>query len=682
MIGEFKQDGRVYEIESPITPRNWSNKLFNDRYLLELNSQMQGSSQTFENFMPALQIPAERHFYILNRENDKVFCPLYAPLRTKAEKYIRRYGLFFDEAQSENDGIKTLITAFVHECEQKEYWRVILENTGDKELNISFFTAFSMDIRSYMGSHCHYEEKGNFIYRYSFPGHALYEDKAKLDSAVKVAYMTCDEKPHSYDTNKFRFYGCEDTGEYPLALINKMCANSCTQGEEGMIAAMEHRILLKPGMKKTLYFSAGAAVEKEDIRQVSQSEYDTEFENISLLWEKRCNVYKFNSGNENIDTLSNYWLKKQLTFMTRTNRFYFSSPVRNELQDIMGYAFVDKKDAIERIRKIMQRQRLDGYIKQWNFHNGAPEFGLAALRLSDAPIWLMICSIEVITHIIKDNSLYEEKAAYKDCDTQESFYEHLKRAAMFMSSESELGEHGICLMRDGDWTDPINAVGRKGRGESVWNTMALIYAIKELCKIFPDEELLARAQMLKENINKHCWDGEWYLAAIDDDGRKVGTNEDEEGKILINPQTWAIISGVAEGERLEKIRKHIESMKTDFGYKLSHPPFTKWNEKFGKISIKQLGALENGSVYCHGTMFKAFADFLIGDNRSVLECIENTLPTNPKNPNEINLQLPLYASNYYFGVENENYGRSSCAYGTGTTAWILVLLGRMGMIGE
>lgn len=682
MIGEFKHNGQIYEITSPITPRTWSNKLFNDRYLLELDSQMQGVSQTFDNFMPKVQLPAQRHFYILNRETDEVFCPLYAPLRTKAEKYIRRYGLYFDEAECKHGAVKTVIKAFVHEQEQKEYWLVTLENIGSERKHISLFTAFSMDVRSFMGSCCHYDKEGNFIYRYSFPGHAAYEDKAKLDFAVKYTYLTCDTKAHSYETNKFRFYGCEDTGEYPLALKNKVCSNTCTQGEEGMIAAMEHRFVIEPNSKECLYFSAGTAVNKEDIVQVSKSEFDREFERVRLLWDKWCGEYKFNPGDGSIDSLANYWLKKQLVYMTRTNRFYFSSPVRNELQDIMGYAFVDKQDAIERIRKIMQRQLITGYLKQWNFHNSAPESGLATLRLSDAPIWLMICSIEVITHVIKDNSLYHEKAAYKDSDTEETFYEHLRRAALFMSDESELGAHGICLMRDGDWTDPMNAAGRKGRGESVWNTMALIYAIKELCKVFHDEELLARAQMLKENINTHCWDGEWYLAAIDDEGRKVGTSEDKEGKILLNPQTWAIISGVAEGERLEKIKGHIEGLKTAFGYKLLKPPFSKWNEKFGKISIKQPGALENGSVYCHGTMFKAFADFIMNDKKSALDCIAMTLPTNPNNSNEINLQLPLYASNYYFGVENENYGRSSCAYGTGTTAWILVLLGRMGMIGE
>ena len=76
-------------------------------------------------------------------------------------------------------------------------------------------------------------------------------------------------------------------------------------------------------------------------------------------------------------------------------------------------------------------------------------------------------------------------------------------------------------------------------------------------------------------------------------------------------------------------------------------------------------------MYCHATMFKALADCISGDRGAAFDAVRRTLPTNPDNPPEKNLQLPLYVPNYYFGIKNENYGKSSCYYSTGTTAWLL-----------
>lgn len=677
MKGSFYEDGKIFAIDTPIVPRHWSNRLFNEHYMLETNEMLQGKSKTFLNYAVREYAGSQRHFYIKNKVTGEVICPLYAPLNTLPDTYRSEYMLGAHRVISSFAGLECTIEAFVPVEGIKELWTVKIKNNTEKRTELSLFSAFSLEDLSWMGSHAEYDEELKCICKHSYPPHAFYDDKAKLDKTLQYVYFYATEEAAAFETNKYRFYGSENDTLLPAEISEGRLKNTRTQGMESIIAALQHDLALDPGEEYSVGFVLGMTASKAQIKNEINTDIAAEREKVEQLWEKRCSRCRFETGNKELDALANYWLKKQTSYLASTNRFGPSSPVRNELQDAMGYAFSEPAGAYEIMKRVLSRQKKNGYIKQWNLHDGAQASGLALLRHSDAPIWIIICFIETVTYIIGDNSLYEERVGYSDCDDTDTVLEHMRRAAYFMSDKNELGAHGLCLMRDGDWTDPMNAPGRFGRGESVWNSMALVYAIKELLKLSYDEELKRRADMLEESINKYAWDGSWYLAAIDDNGRSVGTHADEEGKIFLNTQTWAVISGVARGERLAEVKKSIESLKAVCGYRLLEPAFSEWNEKWGKISVKQMGALENGAVYCHGTMFKALGDVVSGDYAAALDAICATLPTNPCNPD--NMQLPLFVPNYYFGLENENFGRSSCEYNTGTAAWILALLSRMGM---
>ena len=106
-------------------------------------------------------------------------------------------------------------------------------------------------------------------------------------------------------------------------------------------------------------------------------------------------------------------------------------------------------------------------------------------------------------------------------------------------------------------------------------------------------------------------------------------------------------------------------MKTERGYLLLTPAFSKYNSTWGKISVKQMGATENGSLYSHANMFKAYADCINGNHESAQKTIDLILPQ------EGALQAPLYLPNYYFGIKGDNFGRSSRVYSSGAPAWLL-----------
>ena len=444
------------------------------------------------------------------------------------------------------------------------------------------------------------------------------------------------------------------------------CSNTRGQGDR-LDGAMHFALKIGKGEIGSVTLVVGSAETAEEISAICDNfpDFDETYRAAHEYRQKHFAGFQITTPDAELNFLFNKWLKKQMVYLARLNRGGVYCPVRNQMQDALGYSMIDPEGALELGLRVLRRQHKNGYLKQWYMTDGSPERDLCKINHSDACIWLVLCITEIINNC-GDRELFMQKEPYIDSDDCESVLEHLKKAAKYMYSMR--GEHGLCLMLDGDWTDPINGAGRGGKGESVWNSMALIYAIHTLTAIFPDEELDAMADELKTAINDNCRDGGRYIAGFDDDAKPFGNSSD---RLFLNTQTWALISGIVPEEDIKSIKSSIESLRVPFGWLILDKPFLKWDETWGRISLKQAGTTENGSVYCHATMFKALADCISGDRGAALDAVRRTLPTNPDNPPEKNLQLPLYVPNYYFGMKNENFGKSSCYYSTGTTAWLL-----------
>jgi cellobiose phosphorylase/cellobionic acid phosphorylase len=225
----------------------------------------------------------------------------------------------------------------------------------------------------------------------------------------------------------------------------------------------------------------------------------------------------------------------------------------------------------------------------------------------------------------------------------------------------------------------LNGPGRKGKGESTWLTMACRFAVQQMipvCRRRGDGEeaarLVALDAQLGDNIDRHCWVADRFVAGFDDEGQPFGAPGDAEGELYLNPQAWALISQSVPLDKRETLLRTLARLDTPFGPLITWPAYTSWNNQVGRISLKQPGTTENGSVYCHGSMFAAFANCLEGRGDKAYDVIRKTLPTNPENPPEKNGQVPLFVPNFYFALPGSpDFGLSSQFYGTGTTAWLL-----------
>lgn len=661
--GEFFDKGKGYRINTVKTPVAWKNILFNDEYFMEVSQRLCGQSNTVENYNRTPVFKAEKLFFA------KVGEKVYQLCNGRGNSFACEHYIHKTVLSEEFDEFSSKITVFVPNEGQREMWNVEILNKTENKLSIDIFACFEFENVLYMILDCD-ADKGYFVKK-TFPYHIFYEEYEKAKNEETNVYAMSDKPMTSCECSKQRFFGSDAPLEIPEMVKNGSGSGIKAQHED-CVAAFHNTLCVEANGKDSITYILGSEKNEEEIEKMYKNMplFSDEVKKSEEKWNSILKSELVNTDNNEFNYLANYWIQKQVVYLARHNRGGVYCPVRNQLQDAMGYAVIDPEEAFKLSLDVLRTQNANGHLKQWHMTDGSAERGLCLIKHSDACVWLIICMIEIINMTGK-SEYFQLEEPYCDSTDGETILTHLKKAALYMSTQT--GEHGLCLMKDGDWTDPINGAGRKGKGESTWNTLALVYAIRKLLEVEYDEELDKIKNNFIEAVNKHCWDEDRYIAGISDDGIPFGAKNDEQASLFLNTQTWAVFSEVCRGDRLEKVKENIETLKTDFGYRLLNPSFTKWNPIWGKISVKQAGTSENGAVYSHANMFKAYADFYLGNHDKGTQTVFAIMPTNPKNPPENNKQLPLFLPNYYYAEQGPNYGRSSNLYSSGAAPWTLWL---------
>jgi len=204
------------------------------------------------------------------------------------------------------------------------------------------------------------------------------------------------------------------------------------------------------------------------------------------------------------------------------------------------------------------------------------------MKYADSAFWL----VTAITEYLKETGDFAFLAGhhpYFDGGAG-TVREHLERAADALGRER--GPHGLCLIHEGDWNDSLTHVGRRRKGESVMLSQSFCYAcllLEELAIHLGDDtaarEYRSAYRSMRENLIAHCWDGEWFVRAFDDDGRAIGSKTNTEGRIFLNAQSWAILSQTVPDGRLEAMLASVDRhLGTPYGYMLHYPTYTSRQE--------------------------------------------------------------------------------------------------------
>ncbi|MDE5897337.1 MAG: hypothetical protein K2H43_05960, partial [Clostridia bacterium] len=368
------------------------------------------------------------------------------------------------------------------------------------------------------------------------------------------------------------------------------------------------------------------------------------------------------------NSMVNIWLKRQMSLGKTWGRVY-GKGFRDVLQDISGFVSLDVPAARERLLNALQYEFLSG--------NAIRMFDpILDYPYQDMPAWI---APALLTYLNEsgDLSVLDEQIGYYDSDCVDSVLDHLKRANGYLFRTQ--GKRGLSLWGGGDWNDSLDNCGMQMKGESVWLSIAAVRAGKDFVSIMrltddaEREKLVAETEQaiekLKAAIIEYGFETDHFIYGFTDWDEKVGSDENEEGKIFLNPQTWAVMADILPEKNLFLLDTVERRLKCDYGYVQNRPPYTQEDDHLGRLTYFGKGLYENGSVYNHGVMFKVVADCVAGRGDAALRTLELVRYDNPAIPDSG--VEPYAISNMYFGPDAvSKRGFAPQAWITGSAGWM------------
>lgn len=671
--GEFTSDWKEFVINTPNTPRHWHNFFWNKNFLSTFSQTAQGKALKQDNKGFRTNLLSSRMVYILDIDTGEFWTANAMPVDSKYEKYSCVHGMGYSEIKLSYSGIESSYKVFVPNDDACEIWTVKLKNLSKKNRNLKIIVYYNTAIQDHdpLALHAAYDEEicalvGSNVTRYgSFFNHAT-------TGRTQDCFLTIDKKVSGFDLRKRAFIGHYDSEVAPLALKNGGCSNSIGEFEP-IVFALQTTISFKENEETTLNAIVGAHDSKDEIlamrnKYFSSNVIENEFKAIKERFVEEIDTIVIDTPDQDVNNFFNTWLKHQLNFNSVWARIYFNG-YRDLCQDSENLASINVERAFERFKKVLSYQFKSGYApRAWC------EGQIIDQDYADSPVWITFTTYSILMEM-GDVGILETKIPFYDGE-EATIYEHMKRAIEYLWNDR--GLHGLSKIHCGDWNDVMNAVGKEGKGESIWLSMALFRALKQFSEIaemkcekedyFLSEQ---RAKELAEKIQMHGWDGEYYIRAYTDEGLAVGSKDSESGKMFLNTQSWAVISNVDRGERgiagMSAVDKYLE---TDIGIATLSGLFTKFRKDIGFISVIRPGENLNGGIYLHANMFKVVADCILKRNAKAYKTIMDVLPFG-ESRNVISGEPYVMPNSYYGPGSGEKYGEAGDAWITGTSGWLV-----------
>lgn len=667
--GYFNDCKREYTVEDMFPLRPLINYIWNEEYIMGVDhtGQGKGFASVGEGLRRDLFLPDCDNRLIYVKDEDGSSVCLNKPFRKeRLEDYCCHVGVGSQRIVSRFRNLTSEFALTVPETGKAELWRLTFCNTGNVVGKYSVYVYAKVHVNE--TPHCSYnlcdwnDEVGGLYFSHQIYG---------AEHPYSGVYLCTDAPVVSYCTSETRFRGLYQTLEHPVGLETDTLDCRGSSYDEYPAAALQFKLVLAPGERKTIYLTAGVSVSKAAAAQEAKHNLSTGFFEQTLAHRREmCNrveqVYQLESGDPYLDRLANVWLKNQVQLGKTWARVY-GKGIRDMLQDITAFVSMDADLAREKILGCLRYQFADGNTVRMY----AP---FLRHPYMDGAAWI---AETVLTYIKEtgDRSILNCEVPFFESEQKGTVLEHVCRGIKFLTTH--LGSHGLCLWGGGDWNDSINNAGMKGVGESVWLSIATVKACRQLQEILDiigeheeAKRILAEAETMRNRVLCNGWEGDHFIYGFNDWGEKVGSDDCIEGKIYLNPQTWAVLAEVLNPAEGGKLMDTVEQrLHCDYGYVQCAPSYTKLDDHIGRATGFVPGSVENGSVYNHGVTFKIAADCKLGRAEDAYRSLREILPDNP-----VLAQSgvePYAVTNMYLGPENPYEAKfAPCSWITGTAGWM------------
>ena len=428
------------------------------------------------------------------------------------------------------------------------------------------------------------------------------------------------------------------------------------------------------------------------------------FDELKTFWNETLSHFTLKTDDEKLNRMS-IWNQYQcvVTYNFARSASYFESGIgrglgfRDTSQDMLGAAHQLPKARIrERLYDVAATQFEDGSA----YHQFQPltKRGNADIgsNFNDDPLWLVLGVGNYIRET-GDEDFLKIDVPFDNSETNKAtMFEHLRRSFRYIVDH--IGPHGLPLIGRADWNDCLNlncfskdpndsfqtCTNKEGKNaESVMIAQMFVFVAPDyaaMCRIMGDEAEAKFAEeeaaKMEQQICKAGWDGEWYIRAYDDFGKKIGSKECEDGKIFIETQGFGSMAkiGADKGypvKALDSVKKHLD---TKYGIVILDPPYKEYHIELGEVSSYPPGYKENGGIFCHNNPWVIIGEVVNGRPEQAWEYYKKIAPAYLEDISEIHRLEPYVYAQMVAGKEARRHGEAKNSWLTGTAAWNFVAL--------
>jgi cellobiose phosphorylase len=674
--------------------------------------------------------------YIYLRDNDpnsaRSWSPTWMPTRTPLDFYECRHGMGYTSIRSRLAGIESQTRYFVPLGENLEIWELTLTNQRDQPADLSVFSAIEFNLWDAM------DDATNFQRNYSIGqvevvDGVIYHKTEYRERRDHFAYFACSEKLAGFDTQRDDFLGSYRGWDSPKVVESGQSADSITHGWQP-IGSHHVKVQLKAGEQRKIIFILGYQENPKDdkfdppesqtinkrtvlltiARYLDAGVVEQAFDALRVHWLGLLDKYQVVTPDVHTNRMVNIWNAYQtmITFNMSRSASYFESGIgrgmgfRDSTQDLLGFVHLIPKRARERILDLAATQlETGGAYHQYQplTKRGNNDVGSG---FNDDPLWLVLA----VTAYVKETgdwSILNEQVPYDNKPgSEEALHGHLQRSIQY--TLDRLGPHGLPLIGRADWNDCLNlncfsdtpgqsfqtTTNKEGKvAESVFIAGLFVLAAKEmagLCEklegkgekqdhnfsLLTSHFYLEAAVKMESTIWQHGWDGDWFRRAYDDFSHVLGSNENDEGKIFIEPQGICVMAdlGIEDGRAQKAMNSVAEHLATPHGIVLQQPAFSKYYLHLGEISSYPPGYKENAGIFCHTNPWIMVSEAKLGNGDKAHDYYSRINPSAREEISDLHRCEPYIYAQMIAGKDAATHGEAKNSWLTGTAAWNYVAI--------
>ena len=723
--GHFDDEHREYVITDPKTPWPWINYLGNEDFFSLISNTAGGYSFYKDAKFRRLtryrynSVPMDnggRYFYL--KDGDTIWNPGWKPCKTPLDFYECRHGMNYTRITGRKNAVEASVLFFVPLHTWGEVQKLTLQNLGTETKTLKLFSFQEWCLWNAA------TDMENFQRNFStgeveVEGSVIYHKTEYRERRNHYAFYSVNASIDGYDTDRETFVGLYNEFAEPEAVVEGRARNSFAHGWSP-IASHYIEVTLAPGESRDFVFLLGyvenapeekfagkQTINKEKaLRMIADfdttAKVDRAFDELKAYWDSLLSVFTLKSGNAKLDRMVNIWNQYQcmITFCMSRSASFFESGIgrgmgfRDSNQDLVGFVHQIPERARTRIIDIASTQFPDGgcyHQYQPLSKRGNNDIGGG---FNDDPCWLIFGTVAYIKET-GDFSILDEMVPFDNqAGSEVTLFEHLKVSMNHVLNN--LGPHRLPLIGRADWNDCLNlncfswdpnesfqTTENKSEGSKAESLMiAGLFVVTgkdyvELCRhLGKHEEAERMAQAvsdMEEAVKKHGWDGNWFLRAYDFFGNKIGSHENEEGKIFIESQGWCTMAGIGlEDGFVDKALDSVkERMECEHGIVLNNPAYTTYHVEMGELSSYPEGYKENAGIFCHNNPWVIIGETVAGRGDDAWSHYTKILPSYVEEKHQTLHKVEPYVNcQMVAGKDAARPGEGKNSWLTGTAAWM------------